>query len=144
MYGWTRVSKSLMSLASWSPISSLNLQSSWRLVLNKKYLRLSWAPCTSTPARVNHSTYSLSVSFFSWIMAFNAAIVFGCFLLTVKWEVNSLHNAFEELIESSSNPLNQVMAVPFNVKTNILHFTALHAGSSQGWYQCVPRARLDP
>jgi len=140
MYGWTRVSRSLMSLAARSPNSSLNLQSTRRLFSKMKHFKLSWAPWTSTPAHVNHATYSLRVSFFSWMMEFSAAMVFGFFLFVVKLKANLSHSYFQELIELSSSPLNQVMARPFNVKINYLHFTAPRA--SHSWGRCSSESVL--
>lgn len=104
---WMIALRLLISFAAWSPSSSLNLQSSRRLFSIMKHFSPSLAPCTSTPSRVNHSTYSLRFSFLSWTMAFNVAMVFGCFCLTLKWEVNSSHYSLQELIDSSSCPLTK-------------------------------------
>jgi len=89
-----------------------------------KHLKLSWTTRTSTPIRVNRLTYSLRVSFFYWTMTFSAAMVFGCFCLTVQWETNSSRSSFQKLMEWSSSLLNEVMVAPFSVKTNNFNFTA--------------------
>ncbi|MCI96877.1 hypothetical protein A2U01_0118177, partial [Trifolium medium] len=42
----------------------------------------------------------------------------------VKWDENALHSSLHESTESTSRPLNQVMAGPLRVSTKSLHFVA--------------------
>ncbi|MCI84311.1 hypothetical protein A2U01_0105588, partial [Trifolium medium] len=51
-------------------------------------------------------------------------IVFGWHFRSVKWDGNALHSSLRESMESSSRPLNQVMAGPLRVSTKSLHFVA--------------------
>lgn len=114
-------------LHSWCMVQLFSLLLSRRLFSKIKNLKLFCTSWPSTTLRVNLSKYSLSVSFFSWMIAFRSTIVFGCFSLAVKWEVNSSHSSTQELMELSSSPLNHVIAEPFNVRTNNFLFTNLKA-----------------
>jgi len=102
---------------------TLSFSRPYALLSNMKHFKPSVAPWTSTPDLVKRSMYSPRVSFLSWTMAVNTAIIFGHLRLAVNLEVNSLHNSPHELIELSCRPLNQVVMVFFKVKTNNLHFT---------------------
>ena len=102
----------------------LKSQFFFELAFKYKTLQTILGAMYSYTPRLKRSTYSLNVSFLSWTMAFNSAMVFSRLRLAIKWDVNSLHSSPHELIELSCRPMNQVTEAPFKVKTNNLHFTA--------------------
>lgn len=93
-----------------------------------QHFRHSLDSSTSVATLLNHSIYSRMISFFFLVDSIAMTIIYVYHFHIVNYVVNLSHNFFQELMESSTKDMNQVMVDPLRVNTNILNFTILLAG----------------